>query len=156
PSINYSGKTYQVWTEVDSFSNLPPNTPAYIVDRMLGTISFAPAIRTRRPDGTLIDNPLALAAIPEAGREIRAWYWHGGGTRGNVAAETLTTLKDAIPGISVTNRTRASSGRAGESLENALSRGPQEFRSLERAVTATDFELLATRNGGVARAKAFS
>jgi len=155
-SIKYKDKTYRVWTEVDSFSNLPANTPAYIVDRMLGTITFAPAIRTRQRDGTLLDNPLTLAAVPERGKEIRAWYWHGGGTRGNVAAETLTTLKDAIPGVSVTNRTRASGGRAGETLENALNRGPQEFRSLERAVTATDFELLAQRNGGVARAKAFS
>jgi len=156
PSIKFKDKVYRVWTEVDSFTNLASGTPAYIVDRMLGMITFAPAIRMRQPDGTLQDNPQMLATIPEPEKEIRAWYWHGGGSRGNVAAETLTTLKDAIPGISVTNRARASGGRAGETLENALSRGPQEFRSLERAVTASDFELLAKRNGAVARAKAFS
>jgi len=156
PSIKYKDKIFRIWTEVDTFSNLPPNTPAYIVDRTLGLITFAPAIRMKGADGLLLENPQMLAAIPEPKREVRAWYWYGGGSRGNVAPETLTALKDAIPGVSVTNRTRASGGRAAETLQNALGRGPQEFRSLERAVTASDYELLATRNGGVSRAKAFS
>ena len=156
PSLKYKDKVYRIWTEVESFTNLAPGIPAYIVDRVAGVITFAPAVRMKQPDGRLQENPQPLAAVPEPGKEIRAWYWYGGGPRGNVAAETLTTLKDAIPGVSVTNHARASGGRTGESLENALSRGPEEFRSLERAVTANDFELLAQRNGAVAKAKAFT
>src|SRR5262249_17381060 len=107
PSVKYKDKVYRIWTEVESFTNLAPDAPAYIVDRISGVITFAPAIRTRQADGRLEENPTPLAAIPEAGKEIRVWYWCGGGSAGNVAAETLTTLKDAIPGISVTNHSRA-------------------------------------------------
>src|SRR5262249_22746491 len=101
--------------------------------------------------------PETLAEVPASGREIRLWYRTGGGSAGNVAAGTLTTLKDSIPGIEVTNPRPATGGRAVESLENALLRGPLNFHSLERAVTARDFEILASRSSGaVARARAFT
>jgi hypothetical protein len=66
-------------------------------------------------------------------------------------------MKDPLPGISVTNPEPATGGRAAETLENALVRGPHELHSLQRAVTARDFELLALNSSGaVARAKAFT
>ena len=99
----------------------------------------------------------ALAAIPGAGREIRLWYRRGGGPEGNVEANTLTQLKDAITGVQVTNPSPAVGGRATETLENALVRGPQQLYSLQRAVTARDFELVALYNSrAVARAKALT
>src|SRR5262249_2768831 len=68
-----------------------------------------------------------------------------------------TVLKNPIPGLDVTNPQAATGGRAGETLANALVRGPQEFHSLARAVTARDFELLALRSSGaVARAHALT
>src|SRR5262249_25613135 len=70
PSVKYKDKVYRVWTEVGSFSNLSPNALAYVVDRMTGTVTFAPAIRTRANDGTLLDNPQLLASVPDVGREI--------------------------------------------------------------------------------------
>jgi len=67
------------------------------------------------------------------------------------------TMKDPLPGITVTNSEPATGGRAAETLQNALLRGPHEFHSLQRAVTASDFELLAlSSSGAVARAKAFT
>lgn len=157
PAVQYQGRTYRIWKEVANFTNLPPDALAYVADRATGAISFAPALRMRRDDGTLEDVPRTLAAVPQAKREIRLWYWHGGGPDGNVAAETLTTLKDPIPGVTVTNPRPAVGGRAAETLDNALLRGPHEFHSLQRAVTASDFELLALRSSGaVARAKAFT
>jgi hypothetical protein len=66
-------------------------------------------------------------------------------------------MKDPVPGISVTNPDPATGGRMAETLQNALVRGPQELHSLQRAVTARDFELLAlSSSGAVARAKAFT
>jgi hypothetical protein len=125
-------------------------------DRVNGTITFIPALRT--PDGEgLSAHPGRLAEAAAAGREIRAWYRRGGGPDGNLAPNTLTVLKDSVPGVVVTNEAAATGGRPAENLENALFRGPQELHSLERAVTARDFEQIAERvSGVVARAKAFT
>ena len=155
----HEGKTYRVWQEVDNFSDVAPGAQVYVADRLGGTISFAPALRSRGPDGALLDEPTPLAAVPPAGREIRLWYRRGGGAEGNVAAGTLTVLKDAVAGGAsplVANPEPATGGRAAETLANALIRGPQELHSLERAVTARDFRLVAERSGAVVRARAFT
>ena len=156
-ALKFEGKAYRIWREVENFSNLRDRRFVYLADRMTGVITFAPAVQLRDATGKLGEVPQAIAEIPPAGREIRLWYCHGGGPGGNVAAGTLTTMKDPLPGISVTNPDPATGGRAAETLQNALLRGPHEFHSLQRAVTASDFELLArSSSGAVARAKAFT
>src|SRR5262249_55065711 len=106
--------------------------------------------------GRLASDPVALAAIPQAGREIRLWYRRGGGAQGNVGANALTVLKDPIAGVQVTNPEPAVGGLAAESVPNALVRGPQDLHALTRGVTARDFELNATSLGAVARARALT
>jgi hypothetical protein len=155
PAIQWNGKVYRIWNEVEHFANLQPEMRVYVVDRTSGLITFAPSLRRVSKDG-LSNLPEALAAVPRAGREIRAWYWRGGGTSGNVGARLLKVLKDAIPGVTVLNPEAAAGGRDAETLENAMKRGPAEFRSLERAVTASDFEKYAQENGPIARAKAIA
>jgi hypothetical protein len=156
-AIQADGRAFQVWREVANFTDIGPDPYVYVADRLGGRITFAPAVRAAGPDGRLQEPAQALAAVPAAGRQIRAWYRRGGGAEGNVAANTLTVLKDPIPGLAVTNPAPASGGRAAETLENALMRGPQELHSLRRAVTARDFELTAVRaSGGVDRARAFT
>ena len=76
-----------------------------------GTVTFAPALDLRPPDAPADGAPVALAAVPPAGREIRLWYRTGGGPSGNVAAGTLTTLRDPITGVTVTNPQPARGGR---------------------------------------------
>ncbi len=152
----FGGKTYRIWREVENFAQLGPDNFAYVVDRATGMIAFAPSLRTRDEKGSLKEAPEALAAVPAAGREIRVWYRRGGGVNGNVAPNILTVLKDPIPGVSVNNPGAAVGGRSAESVDNALIRGPQELHSLQRAVTARDFELLAKRSGAVSRARAFT
>lgn len=156
PARKHEGKTYRIWKEVEDFTELGVDRFVYVADRMTGTITFAPEVKLRDTEGELNLAPASLAEIPQAGREIRLWYRCGGGREGNVAANTLTTLKDTIAGVQVTNPTPATGGRAAETLENALLRGPHELHSLRRAVTASDFELVAERSGAVARAKAFT
>ena len=156
PAREFGGKSYRVWPEVENFTLLTPDSLAYIVDRSTGTITFAPAVRMRDESGSLNEAPQALAAIPAVGREIRVWYQRGGGVTGNLAPNTLTVLKDPIPGVSVNNPGAAVGGRSAETVANALLRGPQELHSLQRAVTARDFELLAKRSGAVSRARAFT
>lgn len=155
-AVEYQGKIYRVWNEVKNFSELKDKF-AYTVDRVTGTITFAPAVQLRETDGTLESVPQSLGEKPPEGREIRVWYARGGGASGNVAPDTLTVLKSQIASVTVTNQAAATGGRDTESLENALIRGPQEIHSLQRAVTASDFELLALQSSGVvARTKAYT
>ncbi len=156
-AIQFNGKAYRVWREVDNFTNVGPDPFVYVTDRLAGTITFAPAARLEKEAGRLEDIARPLAAVPPAGREVRAWYRHGGGPTGNVTANTLNTFKDPLPGLKVTNPAPASGGQAAETLDNALVRGPHELRSLRRAVSARDFELVAlTSARGIARARAIT
>jgi hypothetical protein len=157
--IEFEGKPYRVWREVDSFTDLGSDREAYIADRAAGTILLAGAARVATGDessATLTDELRPLADVPRLGRHMRAWYRHGGGLTGNVAAGTLTVMKEPIKGISATNPDAATGGRAVETLENALTRGPQQLYSLNRAVTARDFQLVAERSPGIARGRAFT
>lgn len=153
----HGGRTFEIWRPVGSFAGVGPQAKVYLVDRCSGMITFAPALdlRTVRPAG---GGPglMTVAAVPPAERQIRIWYRAGGGPAGNVAAGTLTNLRDPLPGVRVDNPEPASGGRELESLESALVRGPYEFFAQQRAVTARDFEVLAAGSGAVARARAFT
>lgn len=162
PARELHGATYRIWTEVEHFG-APPESVAdsyrYTVDRVEGVITFAPAARLAEPDGTgaITAQPVALASVPGMGRRIVAWYRHGGGSNGNVAARTLTVMKDPVPGVTVTNPAAAAGGRDRESLENAMIRGPQSVHALDRVVTARDYEHFAVAaSGGVSRARAIT
>ncbi|MCZ7374580.1 putative baseplate assembly protein [Micromonospora sp. WMMC250] len=155
----HDGRTFEIWQPVDSFAGLGPQSKAYLVDRCSGTVTFAPALDLRpaaaQPSaGT--PTPVTVAAVPPAGRQVRLWYRSGGGPTGNVAAGTLTSLRDPLPGVKVDNPAPAAGGRDMEALESVLLRGPYEFFAQQRAVTARDFEVLATSSGAVARARAFT
>jgi hypothetical protein len=156
PAVRHEGKTYRIWTEVDRFADAQDDPYVYEADRQMGVIRFAPAAY-RTEGGHLAAGRATLAAVPAAGREIRAWYRRGGGPAGNLPAGSLTGLLDSLPGVEVVNPERAVGGRAIESTENALVRGPHELRAVRRAVTARDYELLATSSaGGVVRARAIT
>ena len=157
PAREFAGTTFEIWQQVQSFAGVHRDAKVYLLDRASGTVTFAPALDIRPPDGPVDGAPVTLAAVPPAGREIRLWYRTGGGPSGNVAAGTLQTLRDAVKGVKVTNHQPARGGRALEPVEGVLARGPHEFFSLRRAVTARDFELLATAgSGSIARAKALT
>ncbi|MCL4506545.1 MAG: baseplate J/gp47 family protein [Chloroflexi bacterium] len=159
-AVEYDGKTYRLWREVENFAAVGPDDPVYVVDRASGTIYFAPALRVEQSaaDGStaLTDTPVRMAAAPIKDRQIRVWYRSGGGAEGNVAAGVLTTLKN-FSGAQVGNPKPAYGGRSLETLDNALLRGPQQFRSLQRAVTAADFEFTALNSSSaVRRARAYT
>ncbi|WP_319462340.1 putative baseplate assembly protein [Micromonospora sp. RTP1Z1] len=149
----HDGRTFEIWRPVDSFAGLGPQAKVYLVDRASGVVTFAPALDLRGADGS---GPVTVAAVPPAGRQVRLWYRCGGGPAGNVAAGTLTSLRDPLIGLKVENPEPAGGGRDLESLESALARGPYEFFAQQRAVTARDYEILAAGSGAVARARAFT
>jgi hypothetical protein len=104
---------------------------------------------------TVIFGDGVLGAIPASGATIKVSYRVGGGSQGNVAANTIQTIIDAqrlaLLGAQVTNTAAATGGAERESIEHAVSHAPQVFRSLKRAVTAQDYEALALDFKGVGK-----
>ena len=136
----FDGRPYVIWRKVTSFLGLSDSDRAYTLDPVTGTITFSPL------GGA---GSATLAKVPPKGRGIRAWYRIGGGRAGNVAPGTLTVLRQAVPGISVTNAERAAGGEDGETVDQAIIRGREAVQILSSAITARDFERIATGAGGV-------
>jgi predicted phage baseplate assembly protein len=126
------------WTLVESFADCQPGDEVVILDAAAGEIEFPPLVRLE--DGTI----RSYGAIPPSRASIRIRdHAVGGGSRGNVAARAIRTLKSSIPFVrGVTNRHPASGGVDAESVDEARVRGPLMLRTRSRAVTAEDFELL--------------
>jgi len=150
PALEFRGKTYRIWEQVESFVGLTADDPVYRVDRSSGLITFAPLVEGMARQAT------ALAAVPPGGRSILGWYRTGGGPEGNVAAGTLDTVVEGPTSLEVTNPERATGGQGAESLESALVRGPQLFHMGGRVITARDYELRAMEQPSVSRARAFT
>ncbi|MBB6253159.1 putative baseplate assembly protein [Nitrospirillum iridis] len=92
---------------------------------------------------------------PTATNNIRATWHVGGGSAGNVPANTITTLKTAVPRLAaVSNPAAAAGGTDHEDINHAKSFGPLAFRSGQRAVTLNDYVALAQQAGGVAKVRA--
>ena len=154
-SLEFDGKTFRIWQQVEAFSTPDQHARTYICDRYEGRVMFAPAVQ----QGTRSADPsgrVSLARTPSAGREIRAWYRCGGGASGNLAAHMLDSLDGANVGVEIDNPRRAVGGRDAETLESALNRGPHSLRAMDTAVTARDFERTALTTRGAARARAFA
>jgi len=138
------------WDERPNFSESGPDDRHYTLDDATGVISFGPAIRS--PDGMLRQH----GQIPPEGAPLRfAQYHTGGGAIGNLGAQRLVILTSSLPYVAaVTNRAPAAGGADVESLDHAKLRAGARLRTRDRAVTATDFEVLATQaSTAVARAK---
>ena len=154
PAREFHGRTFEIWRPVSTFAGVAPGAKVYLLDRATGTVTFAPALDLRHGGR---EGLTTVAAVPPANREIRIWYRVGGGPTGNVAAGTLTGLRGVVAPVKVTNPAPARGGRAMESIESVLARGPYEFFAQQRAVTARDFEVLAIAGSpAIARARAFT
>jgi predicted phage baseplate assembly protein len=133
---------FEPWQEVADFAVSGAADPHFVCDSVSGEVRFGPSVRM--PNG----DEVQYGAVPRQGRALRfTRYRIGGGTVGNVGAETLTALKTSIPYIAaVSNFEPATGGTEAETLEAALLRGPSLLRSSPRAVTAADFERLAVES----------
>jgi predicted phage baseplate assembly protein len=137
------------WTQVDDFAAAGPNDLVYMLDPTTGTIQFG--------DGVLHGHIPVVNLTNPSGSVVAPVYQFGGGARTNIAAGTSLTLMTSLPGIDTANITlpfAAGGGADEESLQDAIARAPQALMSQNRAVTESDFELLATQAGPVSRAKA--
>ncbi len=129
----------QRWTEVSDFSTSNANDRHYTIDSENGEVRLGPALP--QPDGTV----KRYGALPPKGALlVMRTYRSGGGRDGNIGPSAINVLRTSIPYVDeVRNRGAANGGRDGEDLENAKMRVPGHLRSLQRAVTASDYEYLA-------------
>jgi predicted phage baseplate assembly protein len=143
--VDTSGGAAQ-WREVAALALYGADDKVYVLDPVNGEITFG--------------NGEHGAAVPTGFRHIRAVrYRVGGGKAGAVEAEVVNTLLSSAAFLSgVKNPLPASGGVDRESQQQAMQRGPQEIRARGRAVTVTDYALLAERALGaqVERAHAVS
>ncbi len=140
-----NGNTVEVWIrwhEVESFYNSTATSRHYSLDPITGEIKFGDGIRGMIP-------PMGADNI------VAEEYRTGGGTVGNVGANSIVVMRQSIAYIEgVTNPYPGAGGSDKETIDEAKLRGPQVIKNRYRAVTAEDFEWLALRaSGSVARAR---
>ena len=136
------------WQEVGDFYASGAADPHFTLDYTTGTATFGDGTHGRIP----VANPAAASSNITA-----VTYRHGGGSQGNVGPNSITALLTSIDGIStVTNLNGALGGTDEETLDDAKLRAPLELQSKGRAVTADDFEFIATQTPGVDVRRAFA
>jgi predicted phage baseplate assembly protein len=138
----------EVWQEKDDFADSHEGDRHYTLERASGELALGPSLL--QPNGKVY----SFGAIPPKGSRLRMTrYQYGGGSGGNFPPAALSVMKSSIPYVArVINRAAATGGLDAESLEHAKLKAPQELRSRTRAVTADDYEHIALRTPGVARA----
>jgi predicted phage baseplate assembly protein len=131
---------WEPWEQVDSFAGSGVGDRHFGIDLVHGQIRLGPELRDTEGGVTL------HGAIPAKGAILRMCrYRHGGGRTGNVEAGAISVLRSALPGVaSVTNPRPALGGVDPESLASARQRSALQIRTRYRAVTAEDYEFLAT------------
>jgi len=97
--------------------------------------------------------------IPLNGVSLEATYRVGGGTSGNIPANTIKFIKtNASNGLSVNNQNSglisgaASGGADEESTDSIRINAPKSIRALNRAVSLSDYASLVIQVSGVAKA----
>ncbi|GAA3650848.1 putative baseplate assembly protein [Nocardioides ginsengisoli] len=125
------------WEHVDDFRASGIDDRHVVVDRESGAVSCGDGRRGR---------------VWQVGERIRVRsYRSGGGAAGNVGPLAIKAAPDC-PKATVVNDLPMRGGADAERLPDAMARIPAEFRTRDRAVTASDFRELAER-AGVARAE---
>lgn len=102
--------------------------------------------------------------VPPNNAQIYATYRVGGGSEGNVAANTIKyIITNAVSGLSVLNKYvsgsddgSASGGADPESTDSIRINAPLSVRSLNRAVSLSDYSALVVQVSGVAKAIAIA
>jgi predicted phage baseplate assembly protein len=132
------------WERVDDLSLSGSDDTVFELDPNTGIVSFGDGLNGARP-------PTSFRNI------IARRYQVGGGEAGCVEAEEITTMLTSVPFISeATNPLPASGGQNAESPAETMVRGPRVLRARGRAVTASDYALMALEADEAEVARAFA
>jgi len=142
------GTGFMVWQQVDDFFASKRTDAVYTLDVNTGVVAFG--------DGEYGRIPVANVANP-SGNIVARQYRAGGGSQGNVGAQTITQMQTSVPSVNtVTNYDAATGGTDEETVANAKLRAAMALQSRNRAVTSDDFVYLATQAPGANVARAFA
>jgi uncharacterized phage protein gp47/JayE len=132
------------WTEVSAFHDQSADARVYTVqisDDSSVTVTFGDGERGAR--------------LPTGTQNVTATYRTGIGSTGNVSASSLSVLQSRPTGIrEVTNPLAASGGTDPEAQDQARLHAPLRVRTLDRIVSARDYEDFALSVVGIAKAQA--
>jgi predicted phage baseplate assembly protein len=119
------------WKEVDDLTQYGPEERVFVLEPETGVVTFGDGVHG--------------LSIPLGFRNVRAEsYQVGGGARGAVDKDTITNLLNSATLVTkATNPLPASGGVDAEGHREAVSRGPETFRSGLRAVTVADYAVWA-------------
>lgn len=144
-----TGTEWEEWSQVEHIQDYTPSSQIFEISIQANeevTVVFGDGIS---------------GAIPPREAGIKAVYIAGGGVVGNVAANSLTTWDtvlgvdaDTIRKMRVTNATAATGGADPESNDSIRYNAPRALRSLNRAVTLSDFASLALTVDGIVKSNA--
>ncbi|KYF79083.1 hypothetical protein BE20_29420 [Sorangium cellulosum] len=131
------------WSEVADFDAAGGDDRVYLLDPEAGIVYFGDGVRGRVPASTR--------------RIVALRYRHGGGKDAEVPAGEVnqpqslpSAIQDAV------NIVAARGGKDAETLDQAKRRAPSALRTRSRAVTADDFEVIASETPGVRIARALA
>ena len=130
------------WHQVEDLYESGSSGRHYTFDIVTGEVRFGDGVHGAVP--------------PKGDRNVRLKRFQvGGGMEGNVAAGSLTVLKQSLTFIEgVTNLSPAGGGSDLETLDEVKARAPHLFRGRFRAVTAEDYEWISREaSTSVARAR---
>jgi uncharacterized phage protein gp47/JayE len=131
PYLVEGGAVWVRYREVENFYTSTGFSRHYIVDYRDNKIHFGDGQRGVNPPRRKFNLKLASYSV-------------GGGSAGNVAAHTLKILTKSIPFVAECDNPYPAEGGADmETVDSLKSRAAGVFKSLERAVTAEDFQWLA-------------
>lgn len=134
------GQGFNVWQEVDDFFSSAPTDRVFTIDRNTGAITLGDGDRGQ----IALINPANTTS-----NVVARWYRAGGTSLGNVGASAINQIQTSLPSIqSVTNYDPATGGTDEESVADAKLRAQLALKSRNRAVTAEDYEYLASQSPG--------
>ena len=155
PIVTVNGNTY---TLVESFINSNGSDTVPVKDSLGQVVGGGGRVfqLDEKSDGT----PFIRFGDGIFGRKILATetvnitYRTGGGTQGNTASGTVTTLVDSVSFVTnVTNVSDFSGGADEQSIEQLRDLIPASLRTLERAVSETDYsDLIVSKFSEVSKA----
>ena len=147
PQVTVAGNSY---TLVDSLIRFTGEDTPVVFDALGEAVSGGRVfLLDERADGTPFisfgDGIFGRKLQP--GETITITYRTGGGSEGNIAKETLTTLVDTLSFVSAVNNTGDFSGGADEqSIEQLRELIPTSLRTLKRAVAEQDYSDIIIAN----------
>ncbi len=140
-SLSLNGVDQTGWRVAANWDGSGPHSKLGVLDAQFGTITFGDGRNGR---------------VPPAGSQLKVSYTTGGGAQGNLSANQLTQLPAAFSSLAVTQPFAAEGGQDAETLNQAKARASAELAKTTRAVTLSDFEVLALATPGVPIARAYA